>query len=379
MVAVDLACKSLQLGETDISLACGINLLIRPFTGKSMGTVLAPDGHCKTFDASADGFGRAEGCGVLVLKRYADAVRDGDRVHALIRGSAVVQEGASRSLGTPTKYCEALVMRKALENARIEPKDVSYVEMHGTGTPVGDPLEVAAVAQVYAKQRSSPLTIGSVKTNIGHTESCSGIAGIIKVVLSMQNEMIPPHRNFNTLNRLINLDSIPARIPLTAQEWKRNPEGNPRIAGVSSFGITGTDAHVIVQEAPDYSPYQKPLLSEPEKSVQVLTLSAKSEEALEDQIRKYRTFLVETATTERLQDITYTANAGRAHFPYRIAVVGRNVNEMLEKTEGSIQTSDSRSNTQNLFPVHRTRVSVPWNGQITIRKQSYIPHRIRSV
>jgi thioester reductase-like protein len=329
MVAVDLACKSLQLGETDISLACGINLMIRPFTGESMGTVLAPDGHCKTFDANADGFGRAEGCGVLILKRYADAVRDGDKVQALIRGSAVVQEGASRSLGTPTKYCEALAMRKALEDAGVEPKDVSYVEMHGTGTPVGDPLEVAAVAEVYAKQRSSPLTIGSVKTNIGHTESCSGIAGIIKVVLSMQNEMIPAHKNFETLNPAINLDSIPARIPLTAQEWKKNPEGKPRIAGVSSFGITGTDTHVIVQEAPENSSNEQPLLLEPERSVHVLTLSARSEEALEEQIRKYRTFLGET--TERLQDITYTANAGRAHFPHRIAVLGRDVNELLEK------------------------------------------------
>jgi acyl transferase domain-containing protein/NADPH:quinone reductase-like Zn-dependent oxidoreductase/SAM-dependent methyltransferase/acyl carrier protein len=332
MVAVDLACKSLQHGETDISLACGINLFVRPFTGKCMGTIVSPDSRCKTFDANADGFGRAEGCGVLVLKRYADAVRDGDKVHALIRGSAVVQEGASRSLGTPTKYCEALAMRKALENARTEPKDVSYVEMHGTGTPVGDPLEVAAVAEVYAKQRTSPLTIGSVKTNIGHTESCSGIAGIIKVVLSMQNEMIPPHTNFETLNPAINLDSIPAQIPLTAQEWKRSPEGmKPRIAGVSSFGITGTDAHVIVQEAPRYSPYQKPLLSEGERSFQILTLSAKSEDALEVQIQKYRTFVLKTTTTGRLEDITYTANAGRAHFPYRIAVVGRNVNEMLEK------------------------------------------------
>jgi thioester reductase-like protein len=329
MVAVDLACKSLQRGETDLSLACGINLILRPFTGKSMSTVLAPDGHCKTFDANADGFGRAEGCGVLVLKRYADAVRDGDRVHALIRGSAVVQEGASRSLGTPTKYCEALAMRMALEDAGVEPKDVSYVETHGTGTPVGDPLEVAAVAEVYAKQRNTPLTIGSVKTNIGHTESCSGIAGIIKVVLSMQNEMIPPHRNFETLNPAINLDSIPAQIPLTAQEWKRNPEGKPRIAGVSSFGITGTDAHVIVQEAPDCSPYQKQLLSEPERPVQILSLSARSEEALEDQIRKYRTFLAET--TGRLQDITYTANTGRAHFPFRVAVVGKSINEMLHK------------------------------------------------
>jgi thioester reductase-like protein len=340
MVAIDLACKSLHLGETDISLACGINLLIRPFTGESIGTVLAPDGHCKTFDASADGFGRAEGCGVLVLKRYADAVRDGDKVHALIRGSAVVQEGASRSLGTPTKYCEALAMRKALEDAGVEPKDVDYVEMHGTGTPVGDPLEVAAVAEVYAKQRSSPLTIGSVKTNIGHTESCSGIAGIIKVVLSMQNEMIPAHKNFETLNPAINLDSIPAQIPLKAEEWKKNPEGKPRIAGVSSFGITGTDAHVIVQEAPDYFSYEQPLLSEPERSVQVLTLSARSEESLEEQIRKYRTVLGET--TERLQDITYTANAGRAHFPHRIAVVGRDVNEMLEKLKApsKVQTPE---------------------------------------
>lgn len=329
IVAVDLACKSLQRKETNISLACGVNLLIHPFTGKTMNTVLAPDGHCKTFDASADGFGRAEGCGVLVLKRYSDAVRDGDRVWGLIRGSAVVQEGASRSLGTPTKYCESLAMSLALKDARVEARDVSYVETHGTGTPVGDPLEYAAVAAVYSDGREDTLTIGSVKTNIGHTgiflvkslcnclsetmlrnfhiskflfsESCSGIAGIIKVILSMQNEVIPPHKNFTTLNPAINLDSIPAQIPLEAMEWKRDPAGKKhRIAGVSSFGITGTDAHAIIQETPILNHATLNLKNDVKtpRPFQILTLSGKNEEALDANLTQFKEFL--ETTSEKL-------------------------------------------------------------------------------
>jgi acyl transferase domain-containing protein len=240
-----------------------------------MKTVLAPDFHCKTFDVSVDGFARAEACGVLVLKRYADAVRDGDRVHAIIRGSAVVQEGASKSLGTPTKYCESLAMKNALEKARANPKDVSFVETHGTGTQVGDPLEVAAMAEAYSAGRVDPLIIGSVKTNIGHTESCSGIAGIIKTVLCFKHEIIPPNKNFQTLNPAIDLDAIPAVIPLAAQPWKRNLDGKPRVAGVSSFGITGTDTHVIMQDAPFHqneNQFERELIQD--MPLNILSLSA---------------------------------------------------------------------------------------------------------
>lgn len=183
MVAVHQACRSLQQEETNLALACGVNLLLHPFDKDEMPMVISPEGRCKTFDSKADGFSRAEGCGVLVLKRLSDAVKDNDHIWGLIRGSGVSQEGVSRSLGTPTVHCEALAMQQALKEADVEPHEVSYVEAHGTGTVVGDPMEVAAIAKAYhSKARKEPLIIGSVKTNVGHTESCSGITGIMKVI-----------------------------------------------------------------------------------------------------------------------------------------------------------------------------------------------------
>jgi acyl transferase domain-containing protein/NADPH:quinone reductase-like Zn-dependent oxidoreductase/acyl carrier protein len=340
IVAVHLACNSLLNRETDVSLACGVNLLTSPFTPKLMEAVLAPDFHCKTFDARADGFVRAEGCGVLVLKRYADAVQDRNRVYALIRGSAVVQEGLSKSLGTPTKTCESLAMKNALEKARVEPKDVSFVETHGTGTQVGDPMEVSAMAEAYySVDREHPLVFGSVKANIGHTESCSGMAGIIKTVLCFQHETIPPQINFETLNPVIDLDSIPARIPLVAESWKRNLDGGkPRIAGVSSFGITGTDAHIILQEPP-FSDHKVVNRFEQELSqdmpYHILALSAKSEEALDHKINQFQHFISTMDNEGNLKDTCYTANVGRSHFEYRRSVIGRNKQEILKNLQSA--------------------------------------------
>jgi acyl transferase domain-containing protein len=237
---------------------------------------------------------------VLVLKRYSDAVANGDRIWGLIRGSAVVQEGPSKMMGTPTVECEALAMSLALERAEVHPNEVSYVETHGTGTPVGDPLEVAAVTKAYStKDRIDLLTIGSVKTNIGHTESVSGLAGIIKTLLSLKNEMIPPHLNFKTLSPDINLSAIPAQLPLQAIEWKKS-KNKPRIAGVSSFGITGTDAHVIIQETPDLDLTTPSSISD-SRIMKLFTLSGKSEESLMEQIKMYSTFLSETNSS--LEDI----------------------------------------------------------------------------
>ncbi len=252
MVAVHMACKSLQRGECGMALACGVNLLLKPFEKSELAVMLSPDGHCKTFDENADGFARAEGVGVLVLKRVSDALKDGDRIWGVLKGSAMTQEGLSKSMGTPTIHSESLAMESALEDAGIQdPAKVSYVETHGTGTKVGDPMEIKAIEKAYkSKNRIEPLLIGSVKTNVGHTESCSGITGIMKVVLAMEHDTIPPHINLKNLNPAINLGAIPASIPLETTPWKRNDDGTPRLAGISSFGITGTDAHVILEEPP---------------------------------------------------------------------------------------------------------------------------------
>ncbi|CAL8085106.1 unnamed protein product [Orchesella dallaii] len=331
MVAVHLACRSLRLRETNLALACGVNLLLHPFDETVMPMVLSPEGRCKTFDAKADGFGRGEGCGVLVLKRLSDAIRDQDNIWALLRGTGMTQEGVSKSMGTPTVQCESLAMTNALEDAKVDPALVSYVEAHGTGTVVGDPMEVAAIAKAYhSDQRKEPLLIGSVKTNVGHTESCSGITGIMKVVLSMHHEVIPPHRNFETLNPAIDLDAVPAKIPLKAVNWPRQ-SGVPRLAGVSSFGITGTDAHAIIEEPPVF--HSKVLSSDDiDRPIHIMKISAKSDEALDILLENYKAFL-NTGDIPKFQDIAYTANVGRADFSQRAILVAKSNEDAIKSIQ----------------------------------------------
>ncbi|CAL8143538.1 unnamed protein product [Orchesella dallaii] len=330
MVAVHLACRALEKRETNFALACGVNLLLHPFDKDEMPMVISPNGRCKTFDVKADGFARAEGCGVLVLKRLSDAVRDEDKIWALIRGSAMTQEGVSKSMGTPTVHCESLAMTQALKDAGIDPAQVSYVEAHGTGTVVGDPMEVAAIAKAYhSEQRKEPLFIGSVKTNVGHTESCSGITGIMKVVLGMQHEIIPPHRNFETLNPSIDLNAVPAIIPLKAVEWKKQP-GMPRFAGVSSFGITGTDAHAIIEEPPTLPPNS--LCSSQlqfERPLHIMKISAKTEDALDILLENYKSHF-SSSTHYEFKDSAYTANIGRSDFSQRAFVLARTNEDAAE-------------------------------------------------
>ncbi|CAL8085455.1 unnamed protein product [Orchesella dallaii] len=327
MVALHLACKSLERRESDFALAAGVNLLLTPFTGDDLPMVVSPDGHCKTFDANANGFARGEGCGVLVLKRLPDAIRDGDKIWALIKGTAMTQEGISKSMGTPTVQCESLAMKQALEEARVDPAAVSYVEAHGTGTVVGDPMEVAAIAKAYhSPTRQEPLLIGSVKTNVGHTESCSGITGIMKVVLAMQHEIIPPHRNFETLNPAIDLNAVPAKIPLEPVNWPRQ-KGVPRLAGVSSFGITGTDAHAIIEEAPERT--RNALWnSSLERPLHLMKITAKTDEALDILLGKYKTHL--TTVKSNFKDLASTANIGRADFSQRAVIIAKSKEDAIK-------------------------------------------------
>ncbi|CAL8093606.1 unnamed protein product [Orchesella dallaii] len=326
IVAVDMACKSLRNHDSNLAIACGVNLLIHPFDQNTLSFVIAPDGRCKTFDSRANGFGRAEACATLLLKRLSDAVKDENKIWGLVRGSAVTQEGISKSLGTPTVHCEALAMELALKDAGVEPKDVDFLETHGTGTPVGDPMEIAAITKVYSKGRNEPLVIGSVKTNIGHTESASGITGIIKVLLSMQNEMIPPHLNLETINPEINLDLIPASIPMSPTPWPRN-EDKPRIAGVSSFGISGTDGHAIIEEPPFIS--WKSIDFKMERPLHFMKISAKSPESMETLLENYNKMLkeaIEDGQTE-LAHIAYSANTGRATFNHRAVIIAKDLKD----------------------------------------------------
>ena len=326
LVAIHQACQALRLGECDLALAGGANVLLTPATmiTFSQAHMLAPDGRCKTFDAAADGYVRGEGCGVIVVKRLDDAIRDGDRIRAVIRGSAVNQDGASGGLTVPNGIAQERVIAQALERAGVAPSDVGYLEAHGTGTSLGDPIEAQAAGAVLGvgREASRPLLIGSVKTNIGHLEAAAGIAGVIKVILSLEHELLPQHLHFRNPSPHIPWDRLAVQVVKEATAWERNDQ--PRIAGVSSFGFAGTNAHVILQEAPEEvgqvaappSPVDQP----GGRRFSILPLSARTPAALVQIADQYRSWL--SAHPEAsLADVCFTAGAGRAHLEHRAALV----------------------------------------------------------
>ncbi|MGV0798452.1 type I polyketide synthase, partial [Mycolicibacterium elephantis] len=323
LVAVHQARQALQAGDCDLALAGGVNVLLSPVTSvaASRARMLSPVGRCKTFDASADGYVRSEGCGILVLKRLSDAVRDGDRISAVIAASAVNQDGASSGLTVPNGGAQQRLIETALARAGLSGADVDYLEAHGTGTPLGDPIEVQAAAAAYgaARDPDKPLLMGSVKTNIGHLESASGAAGLIKVVLSLQHGLLPKSLHFDKPSPHIPWDTLPVRVVDEPIAWQTN--GSARRAGVSSFGFTGTNAHVVIEEAPldPVAEAEKPDVGT-EKSLGVLPLSARTPEALEALARRYETWLA-THPDVDLADVCLTAGTGRSHFEHRAALV----------------------------------------------------------
>lgn len=326
LAAVHLACNSLLMNECRTALAGGVNLIIAPEATITLSKLrmMAPDGRCKAFDAAADGFVRGEGCGVILMKRLSHAVEDGNRIIAVIRGSAANQDGRSNGLTAPNGLAQEAVIRSALRDAGMVASDIGYVECHGTGTNLGDPIEVQALAAVLGKERSTedPMMIGSVKSNIGHLEAAAGIAGLIKAVLCLEYRELPPSLNFNNPNPHIPWERLPLKVVTKHSAW-----GSKRgicAAGVSSFGFSGTNVHVIVEEAP----LRQSVAAKMERPMHLLTLSAKSEEALRELARRYEQYL-EANPSRPLGDVCFTANAGRAHFGNRLAIVSES-NEKIQ-------------------------------------------------
>ena len=328
LVAIHLACQSLRSGECNLALAGGVQLTLSPEVTifLSRAHALSPDGRCKTFDAAANGYGRGEGCGIVVLKRLSDAVANGDNILALIRGSAVNHDGRSSGLTVPNKQAQQALIRQALANARVEPSQIDYVEAHGTGTSLGDPIEVRALAAVLGEGRSPdhPLILGSVKTNIGHLEAAAGVASLIKVVLALQHKEIPPHLHFKQRNPHINWDELPVIIPKSRIRW--SSQQKRQLAGISSFGISGTNAHMVLEAAPEPEPEQ----AEQKRPLHLLTLSAKTEDALLQLASRYEKHLA-TNTNLLIEDICFTANTGRSHFRHRLSVVVSSSTQLYEK------------------------------------------------
>ena len=320
LVAVHLAVQSLRSGESRMALAGGVNLILSPENSITLSKyqMMAPDGRCKFGDARADGFVRAEGCAMVVLKRLRDALDDGDSVLAVIRGAATSQDGASSGLTAPNGPSQEAVLRAALADAGVLPADVGYIEAHGTGTALGDPIELQALGAVFGAGRpaGTPLAVGSIKTNIGHGEAVAGVSGLLKLALILQRGEIPASLHFQSPNPLIDWEDLPLTIPSAHMAW---PAGLPtRMGGVSSFGFSGTNVHLVLEQPPVQQPVQAPA-DATEPALHLLPLSARSEPALRALAARYASAL-RAAPAPALADFAFTAGSGRNHFAHRLVI-----------------------------------------------------------
>jgi 3-oxoacyl-(acyl-carrier-protein) synthase/pyruvate/2-oxoglutarate dehydrogenase complex dihydrolipoamide acyltransferase (E2) component/acyl carrier protein len=353
LVAIDLACRSLRDGTSSLALAGGVNLILSPrmHLTFSQAGMMAPDGRCKTFDARADGYGRGDGCGLVVLKRLSDAQAAGDRVLAIIRGTAVNQDGATNGIAAPNGLAQQAVIRRALADAGVDAAAISLVEAHGTGTPLGDSIEVEALRAVYGAPRADEdvCVLGSVKTNVGHLEAAAGVAGLIKLVLCLQHEAIPPHVHFQTPNPHLPLAGTPFVISKTLRAWPRGAQ--PRVASLSSFGVGGTNAHAILEEAPVTS-----TVTVPEREGYVLPLSARNDKALAALIDRYRARI--DGPSPSLGELCRTAGAGRSHFAVRLAITCRS----LEQLRARLAMAATGGEGEGLYRGRRTGHATPRVG-----------------
>lgn len=333
LVAVHMACQSLRNGECELALAGGVNVILSPelTVTFSQARMMSEFGRCRTFDEEADGYVRSEGCGLVVLKPLSTALRDGDTVLAVIRGSAVNQDGRSNGITAPNGPAQEAVIRQALRNARVTPEQISYVETHGSSTPLGDPIEVESLKAVLMQQRAvdQPVVLGSVKTNIGHLESAAGIAGLIKTVLCLQHKEIPPHLHLKKLNPHISFADTSFELPLERRSWDVPAGEGRRLAGVSAFGFGGTNAHVILEEAPA----QVAVAETPTPPEQFFTLSAQSKSALRTLAERYARYLTQHPEVS-LTDLCATVNIGRARFAHRLAIVASSIEQLREGLSG---------------------------------------------
>ncbi|MEZ5087191.1 MAG: beta-ketoacyl synthase N-terminal-like domain-containing protein [Tessaracoccus sp.] len=317
LAAVHLACQGLRSGETDMAIAGGVNILLSPMStiAASQFGMTSPTGRCRAFDTDADGFVRSEGCGVVVLKRLSDAQKAGDTILAVLRGSAMNQDGRSTGLTAPNVESQKRVIRQALAGSGVKPTEVSFVEAHGTGTPLGDPIEAEALAEVYTADDEDTWFLGSVKSNLGHTEGAAGVASLMKVILALQHRVIPPNIHFRELSPNIDIPDRPFEVPTEAVAW--HPRADRRIAAVSGFGLSGTNVHLLVEEAPAVT------LSEDGESRpgSVLALSSRTTSGLRALVTTHEEWL--SRYQPPAADYCGAINTGRMTLPCRIAVAGR--------------------------------------------------------
>jgi acyl transferase domain-containing protein len=374
LVALHLACQSLHARECDLALAGGVNVMLLPEATIAMSKshMMAPDGRCKTFDARANGFVRAEGCGIIALKRLDEAVADGDRILAVVLGSAVNQDGRSNGLTAPNGTAQRAVIRAALAAGGVTPSAVGYVEAHGTGTALGDPIEVDAIGAALGDGRSSesPVFIGAVKANLGHLEAAAGMAGVIKTVQMLRHGAIPPQPHFQTPNPYIDWDRLPVTVPRSLTPWPA--QYARRIAGVSSFGVSGTNAHIVLAEPPAPTAAR-----EAARGPHLLCLSTDHDDTLGGLATQFSNLLA--SGDARVDDVCLTAAVGRAPRSRRMAVLADSSAEM------SRRLSDAAAEQPGVFrgvvdPASRPRVAFLFTGQgaqyVGMGRELYERHRV---
>jgi len=360
LVAIHLACQSLLTGESEMALAGSVNLIFDIDTTNQFAHagMLSSDGRCKFASASGDGFVRSEGAGVIVLKRLTDAIAAGDPIHAVIRGSAVNNDGRTNGLMmTPSVEGQKRMLRDAWANAGIDPRHLCYIEAHGTGTKAGDPVEIEALGSVLAEAgATSRCALGSIKTNIGHTESAAGMAGLIKTVLALKHGVVPPSLHGETLNSAVDWDRLPVRVLTESLELPQ--DGSPVLAGVNSFGLTGTNAHVVLEKWQHTS-----AISTHEAGPFLLTISAHTREALNARLQALFDDLQNEDKAVSLPDLCYTANARRTHHAFRAGLVAADKQDLESKLLAAIHAEDSSDIVLGLASQNRHRVVFVAPGQ----------------
>jgi len=336
LTSLHLACKSIQHGECDLAIAGGVNVSIHPnkYLMLSRGKFLASDGYCKSFGEGGDGYVPGEGVGAVLLKPLDQAIKEGDIIYGVIKGSSINHGGKTNNYTVPSPVAQAAVIEAALKDANMTSDYLSYVEAHGTGTTLGDPIEIRGLAKAFNTLRDNLCPIGSIKSNMGHLESAAGIAAVTKVLLQMQHHTLVPSLHSEHLNKNIDFEKTPFRVQQTLAEWKQptlNENGVikkiPRMAGISSFGAGGANAHLIIEEPP----ILKSSASLSDKPCYLITFSAKTEESLKIMLKNYVAWLNKKINVLSLQAISYTLNLGRDHFDYRCAWVASSIEELKNK------------------------------------------------
>ena len=363
LTAMNMAVDSLKSGQCDVAIVGGINLLLNPepYVGLSQNSGLSPDGRCKTFDASADGFGRGEGCGIIILKRLSDAKRDNNSIEALVKGIYVGQDGKSNGFFAPNGLAEQRVIAETLKRTGLDVDDIDYIEAHGTGTSLGDFIEAQAICEVF-KNRKAPIKVGSVKSNIGHLEAASGMASMIKVLLSLKHKQLLPSIHFKNPNPNIDWDKIQVVDKLT--EWES--KGKKRRAGISAYCISGTLAHLILEEAEhDENTPQTEKINLPESMV---TISTKNKNVLIKAVSQMRDYL--SISTEQLSDIAYSTNITRDKHEYRFAIVGNSKEQIIEEIDHVLKNEDSLAYYIGQAESKKKKIAFLFTGQGSIYKDA---------